>query len=156
MGADSARTILRMSAWSPQSLTPQVLLRASIAVATVTIALKFLAWWLTDSVGLLSDAMESIVNLASAAFALLMVRIAQRPADASHPYGHTKAEYFSAGFEGMMIIVAALGIMWAALLRFNNPQGLQQVGIGHSDQGTTAFRSIRNAKLAGSEASTSS
>ena len=67
---------------------------------SITIALKTLAWWLTGSVGLLSDAMESLVNLAGAAFALLMVRIAQRPADADHPYGHHKAEYFSAGFEG--------------------------------------------------------
>lgn len=109
---------------------PQVLLRWSVAVAAVTIALKTLAWWLTGSVGLLSDAMESIVNLASAAFALLMVTIARRPADADHPYGHHKAEYFSAGFEGLMIIVAAAGILWAALLRLSHPQPLQQVGIG--------------------------
>ena len=119
-----------MNKWSAQSLTPQVLLRASVVVAAVTIALKFLAWWLTGSVGLLSDAMESIVNLASALFALLMVNIAARPADADHPYGHHKAEYFSAGFEGLLIIVAAVGIAWAALLRFNDPRGLEQVGLG--------------------------
>ena len=71
------------------------LLRVSIVVAVITIAMKSLAWWITDSVGLLSDAMESFVNLASAAFALLMVTIARRPADADHPYGHHKAEYFS-------------------------------------------------------------
>jgi cation diffusion facilitator family transporter len=111
-------------------IPPQVLLRWSIAVAAVTIALKFLAWWLTDSVGLLSDAMESIVNLASAAFALLMVKIAQRPADDDHPYGHHKAEYFSAGFEGLMIMVAAAGIMWAALLRLGDPQPIEQLGLG--------------------------
>ena len=115
---------------SAQHVPPQVLLRWSIAVAAVTIALKTLAWWLTGSVGLLSDAMESIVNLASAAFALLMVKIAARPADADHPYGHTKAEYFSAGFEGLMIMVAAVGIAWAAFLRFRAPQPLEQVGIG--------------------------
>jgi cation diffusion facilitator family transporter len=115
---------------SARQLPPQLLLRWSIAVAAVTIVLKFLAWWLTGSVGLLSDAMESIVNLASAAFALLMVKIAQRPADADHQYGHHKAEYFSAGFEGLMIIVAAAGIAWAALLRFSDPQPLQQLGIG--------------------------
>ena len=111
-------------------LTPEILLRWSVAVAALTIALKTLAWWLTDSVALLSDAMESIVNLASAAFALLMVKIARRPADADHPYGHHKAEYFSAGFEGLMIIIAALGIVWAALLRLWDPRPLDQVGIG--------------------------
>ena len=110
--------------------TPQALLRVSLVVAAFTIALKFLAWWLTGSVGLLSDAMESMVNLASAAFALLMVRIAQRPADEGHPYGHHKAEYFSSGFEGLLIIVAALGIVWAALVRFGSPQPLEQVGWG--------------------------
>jgi cation diffusion facilitator family transporter len=111
-------------------LTPELLLRVSIAVAALTIALKTLAWWLTDSVGLLSDAMESIVNLASAAFALLMVKIAMRPADKEHQYGHTKAEYFSAGFEGLLIIVAALGIVWAAVQRFMAPRELDQLGMG--------------------------
>ena len=115
---------------SARRLEPQVLLRWSVGVAAVTITLKTLAWWLTGSVGLLSDAMESIVNLASAAFALLMVKIAQRPADADHPYGHHKAEYFSAGFEGLMIIVAAAGILWAALMRLANPQPIEQLGIG--------------------------
>ena len=76
-----------------KNLRPETLLRASIAVAVITIALKTAAWWITDSVGLLSDAMESFVNLASAIFALLMVTIAKRPADADHPYGHHKAEY---------------------------------------------------------------
>ena len=111
-------------------IPPEVLLRWSLAVAALTIALKTLAWRLTGSVGLLSDAMESIVNLASAAFALLMVRIARRPADAEHQYGHHKAEYFSAGFEGLLIMVAALGITWAALQRFMAPQPLQQLGLG--------------------------
>jgi cation diffusion facilitator family transporter len=111
-------------------IPPQVLLRWSIAVAVLTITLKTLAWWLTGSVGLLSDAMESIVNLASAAFALLMVKIAQRPADKEHPYGHHKAEYFSAGFEGLMIIIAAAAILWAALLRLADPQPLEQLGLG--------------------------
>ena len=115
---------------SAQRIPPAALLRWSVVVAAVTIALKTFAWWLTGSVGLLSDAMESLVNLASAAFALLMVKIAARPADADHPYGHHKAEYFSAGFEGLMIIVAAAGIAWAAVLRFRAPQPLEQVGIG--------------------------
>ena len=112
------------------NLPPQLLLRASIVVAVITIALKTLAWWITDSVGLLSDAMESLVNLASAVFALVMVTIARRPADADHPYGHHKAEYFSSGFEGLMIIVAALGIVWAAVQRLLTPHPLEQLGWG--------------------------
>ena len=111
-------------------LTPQRLLWASVVVAIITITLKTLAWYITDSVGLLSDAMESLVNLASAIFALVMVTIAQRPADEDHPYGHHKAEYFSSGFEGILIIAAALGIVWAASHRLLDPQSIQQVGWG--------------------------
>ena len=111
-------------------LTPQRLLMASIVVALITIAMKTFAWLLTDSVGLLSDAMESFVNLASAIFALVMVTIAQRPPDADHPYGHHKAEYFSSGFEGILIIGAALGILWAAGHRLFNPQPVEQLGWG--------------------------
>ena len=103
---------------------------ASVAVAVITIALKTLAWYITDSVGLLSDAMESLVNLASAVFGLVMVTIAARPADEDHPYGHHKAEYFSSGFEGILIIVAALGIVWAAGHRLLDPQPIEQVGWG--------------------------
>ena len=114
----------------PHWLTPQRLLGASVVVAVITIALKTLAWYITDSVGLLSDAMESLVNLASAIFALMMVTIAQRPADEDHPYGHHKAEYFSSGFEGILIIAAAMGIMWAAGHRLFDPQPLTQVGWG--------------------------
>jgi cation diffusion facilitator family transporter len=119
-----------MVRFAPEELEPQLLLRASIVVAVLTIALKTLAWWITDSVGLLSDAMESLVNLASAVFALLMVTIALRPADADHPYGHHKAEYFSSGFEGLLIIVAALGIIWAAVQRILHPHPLDQLGWG--------------------------
>ena len=111
-------------------LTPQGLLTISVVVALCTIALKTMAWWLTDSVGLLSDAMESLVNLASAVFGLMMVTVAARPADEDHPYGHHKAEYFSSGFEGVLIVVAALGIMWAAAHRVFDPQPLESVGIG--------------------------
>lgn len=111
-------------------MTPRRLLQASVAVALITIALKTAAWLVTGSVGLLSDAMESLVNLASAVFGLVMVTIAARPADADHPYGHHKAEYFSSGFEGVLIIAAALGIFWAAALRLWNPQPLEQVGWG--------------------------
>jgi cation diffusion facilitator family transporter len=115
---------------SLQSLTPQRLLWASVVVALITITLKTLAWYLTDSVGLLADAMESFVNLASAIFGLIMVTIAMRPADDDHPYGHHKAEYFSSGFEGVLIVGAALAIIWAAGHRLFDPQPLQQVGWG--------------------------
>ena len=111
-------------------LTPQRLLWASVGAAVITIVLKTLAWYITDSVGLLSDAMESFVNLASAIFALLMVTIAQRPADTEHPYGHHKAEYFSSGFEGILIVGAAAGIIWAAAHRLANPQPLNSLGWG--------------------------
>ena len=110
--------------------TPKRLLWASVGVALITLALKTGAWLLTDSVGLLSDAMESLVNLASAMFGLLMVTVAEAPPDEDHPYGHHKAEYFSAGFEGILIIVAGLGILWTAGHRIFDPQPLEQVGLG--------------------------
>lgn len=113
-----------------KELSPSLLLRVSIGVALLTIALKTLAWWITGSVGLLSDAMESLVNLASAVFALLMVKIALRPADEDHPYGHHKAEYFSSAFEGLAIIVAAGAIILAAVRRLLEPQPLEQLGWG--------------------------
>ena len=115
----------KLPAWSPRTL-----MWASVVVAIMTISLKTLAWWITDSVGLLSDAMESLVNLASAVFGLVMVTVAARPADAEHPYGHHKAEYFSSGFEGILIIVAAIGIVWAASHRIFDPQPIEQVGLG--------------------------
>jgi cation diffusion facilitator family transporter len=112
------------------ALTPKQLLKASVAVAVLTIALKTLAWHLTGSVALLSDAMESLVNLVSSVFALWMVSIAQRPADDDHPFGHDKAEYFSSGFEGFLILAAAVAIIVAASYRLMQPQPLEQVGIG--------------------------
>jgi cation diffusion facilitator family transporter len=117
--------ISKLPAWSPRTL-----MWASVVVAIMTITLKTLAWWITDSVGLLSDAMESLVNLASAVFGLVMVTVAAQPADAEHPYGHHKAEYFSSGFEGILIIVAAIGIIWAASHRIFDPQPIEQVGLG--------------------------
>jgi cation diffusion facilitator family transporter len=128
-----------------QRLTPRRLLFASVVVALVTIALKTVAWWLTDSVSLLSDALESLVNLAGATFGLWMVTIAARPADDDHPYGHHKAEYFSSGFEGVLIIAAALAIMWAATNRFINPVPLEQLNWG---MGLTVVSSALNALLA--------
>ena len=111
-------------------LTPRRLMQASIGVALLTIAMKTAAWYITGSVGLLSDAMESFVNLASAIFGLTMVTIAERPADDDHPFGHHKAEYFSSGFEGALIVGAALAIVWASVLRMFNPQPLEQLGWG--------------------------
>jgi cation diffusion facilitator family transporter len=108
----------------------RTLLRLSVATAIAAIAMKSLGWWLTGSVGLLSDAMESFVNLASALFSLAMVTIAERPADADHPFGHSKAEYFASGFEGLLIAGAAVAIIWAAALRFMNLQPLHGLGMG--------------------------
>ena len=108
----------------------KTLLKLSVVAALATIAMKTGAWWITGSVGLLSDAMESFVNLASALFAILMVTIAERPADDDHPFGHTKAEYFSSGFEGLLIVGAAVAIIWAAAHRFADPQPLEQLGWG--------------------------
>jgi len=102
----------------------------SIAAALGTIALKTLAWRLTGSVGLLSDALESLVNLAAAVMALLMLTLAARPADEEHAHGHTKAEYLASGFEGVLILGAAGAIALAAVHRLRAPQPLEQVGMG--------------------------
>ena len=102
----------------------------SIAAALSTIALKTVAWWLTGSVGLLSDALESGVNLAGALMALAMLTVAAQPPDDNHAYGHGKAEYFSSGFEGFLILIAAIGIGVAAIERLLHPQPLEQVGVG--------------------------
>ena len=102
----------------------------SVAAAAATITLKALAWWLTGSVGLLSDALESVVNLTAALLALSMLRLAASPPDADHPYGFSKAEYFSAGIEGALIVLAAAGIVWAALARLVAPQALDMALAG--------------------------
>lgn len=96
----------------------------SIAAAAATIGLKTLAWWLTGSVGLLSDALESIVNLAAALLALSMLRLAASPPDEDHPYGFSKAEYFAAGIEGALIVLAAAGILASAIPRLIEPRML--------------------------------
>src|SRR3982751_885443 len=111
-GLSTASTNLERYAW------------LSVAAAIATIGLKTLAWWLTGSVGLLSDALESLVNLAAALLALSMLRLAASPPDAEHPYGFSKAEYFSAGIEGALIVVAAAGIIWAAIPRLIEPRTL--------------------------------
>ena len=125
--------------------TPANLLRASVGVALATILLKALAWYLTGSVGLLSDALESFVNLAGALFALTMVTVAQLPADDNHPYGHHKAEYFSSGFEGLLIVGVSLAILWTAVERLVSPQPLERVGWG---MGLSVLSSALNGLLA--------
>jgi cation diffusion facilitator family transporter len=102
----------------------------SIAAAVVTIGLKAGAYWLTGSVGLLSDALESLVNLAAALMALAMLTIAARPADEDHAYGHSKAEYFASAAEGFLILVAAVSIGWAAWGRLLDPRPIEQPGLG--------------------------
>ena len=102
----------------------------SIGAALATIGLKTLAWWLTGSVGLLSDALESIVNLAAALLALTMLRVAASPPDENHPYGFSKAEYFAAGIEGALIVLAAAGILASAIPRLLEPEPLESPGLG--------------------------
>src|ERR671934_694990 len=103
------------------------LLWLSIAAAVATISLKTVAWLLTGSVGLLSDAAESVVNLAAAVVALAALRWAAKPADEEHTYGHAKAEYFSAGIEGAMILIAAVTIAVTATDRLLHPQPISDV-----------------------------
>lgn len=102
----------------------------SVLTAVLTMALKFWAWSATGSVGLLSDAMESLVNLAAALVALTVLTIAARPADADHPFGHDKAEYFSAAAEGFLILAAAIAIAMAAWDRLQHPAPLADIGLG--------------------------
>lgn len=102
----------------------------SIGAALATIGLKGGAYVITDSVGLLSDALESLVNLVAAVVALLALSVAARPADEEHAYGHTKAEYFSSGFEGALILVASVATLVAAALRLVEPRAVQEVGLG--------------------------
>lgn len=102
----------------------------AIATAVVVLALKFGAWWLTSSVGLLSDALESLANLAGAVMAYGMLVVAERPPDDEHVYGHSKAEYFASGFEGALILLAAAGIGWAGVARLLEPRELILLGPG--------------------------
>jgi cation diffusion facilitator family transporter len=102
----------------------------SIAAAVITIGMKLLAYWLTNSVGLLSDALESLVNLASAIVALIALTIAARPADEEFTFGYSKVEYFSSGFEGGMILIAAVAIAGTAIRRLFDPQPIEQIGLG--------------------------
>lgn len=111
-------------------MTPQYALRLSIGAAVATIALKWAAWWATGSVGFLSDALDSVVNLAGAGFALAMVSYARRPASDAFPYGYGKAEYFSSALEAVLILAAAAGILMVVAERFRTLQPLESLGLG--------------------------
>lgn len=106
------------------------IISVAIAVSLLTISMKTVAWLLTGSVGLLSDALESVVNLVAALVGLVVILWSTRPPDEDHTYGHEKADYVSAGFEGAMILLAALTIAYAAIDRLIHPAGLTEVGIG--------------------------
>ena len=106
----------------------------SVFTAIGVLALKLGAWKLTGSVGLLSDALETCTNLGGALMALLMLRLAAQPPDDEHAYGHTKAEYFSSGFEGMLIFLAAAVIVVQALPGLWRPHALQEADIGRSEE----------------------
>jgi cation diffusion facilitator family transporter len=134
---------------APPAATRDALTRLvwlSIAAAVATIALKTAAWRVTGSLGLLSDAAESVVNLVAALFALVIVRWAARPPDEQHAYGHEKADYLSAGVEGTLIVVAAVGIAWAAIGRLVNPRPLSQVGIGVAVSGVASLINLAVAR----------
>lgn len=128
MGTGSSTSTAGRAPAAPVSLTRYAWL--SIAAAVVTIGLKAGAYAVTGSVGLLSDALESVVNLVAAVIALVALTVAARPADETHHYGHTKAEYFSAVVEGLMIFVAAALIIVSAVQRLIHPQPLESLGIG--------------------------
>lgn len=117
-------------------------LKFSVAAAVITIALKTGAWAVTGSVGLLSDAAESVVNLVAAVVALSVVHFASRPPDEDHAYGHDKADYFSAGFEGGLILLAAGSIGFAAIERLANPQEVEALGVGLAAVGIAAMLNL--------------
>jgi cation diffusion facilitator family transporter len=102
----------------------------SIVAALLTITIKLIAYLLTNSVGLLSDALESCVNLVAAVVALIMLRLAEKPPDQQHEFGHNKAEYFSSAVEGGLIVLAAVSIIWSAIPRLLHPQPLENIGFG--------------------------
>ncbi len=114
----------------PPAGNPTSFAALAAVAAVIVIGLKLGAWWITGSVGLLSDAVESLANLAGALMALAMLWVAARPPDDGHAFGHSKAEYFSSGFEGALILIAGIGILWAAIPRLVDPRPVEAVGVG--------------------------
>ena len=135
-----------------KSLQPFILL--SIAAAVATILLKFYAYWVTNSVGFLSDALESFVNLFAAIFAFVMLKLAQKPADEKHEFGHSKAEYFSSAAEGALILIASFSIIWSSIPRLFDPYPIDNIQVrgffatGHVDQSVVGFTLVRIGKNA--------
>lgn len=119
----------------------------SITAAVVTIGLKFAAWGMTGSVGLLSDAAESVINLVAATVALIVILWATRPADEDHSYGHEKADHLAAGFEGGLIVLAAVGVAYAAVNRLLHPAELETLGAGIAVSGVATVVNLAAARL---------
>jgi cation diffusion facilitator family transporter len=119
----------------------------SIATASVTLGIKWAAWWLTGSVGLLSDALEGFINLGAGLLALWMLRVAVSPPDEKHPYGLSKAEYFAAGIEGTLIMLAAAGIVASALPRLISPQPIETPWLGLGLSGLAAAINFAAARV---------
>lgn len=117
----------------------------SVAAAVVTIVLKFFGYRVTGSVGLLSDAAESLINLAAALVAVFVLKVIARPADRDHEFGHSKAEYFAAGLEGALILAAAAYIIYASVLRLLDPQPIEGIGLGMA---LTVLASVINGVVA--------
>ena len=131
-----------MSPIAPDARALTRLAWLSALAAVTTLLLKVSAWAVTGSVGMLSDALETLVNLAGATLAILMLTIASRPADEDHPYGHGKAEYFSSGVEGALILFGGIGIGIAAVHRLLAPRPLEQLGVGLALAGGAAVLNL--------------
>ncbi|MDI6854110.1 MAG: cation diffusion facilitator family transporter [Deltaproteobacteria bacterium] len=118
------------AAFLEQQRTRLIAILVSLLAGTALMAGKFFAYWLTGSAAIFSDALESIINVVASAFALMSISLAAKSPDPSHPYGHGKIEYFSAGFEGALIVLAALGIFYQAWSRLFAPQELPNLNVG--------------------------
>ncbi len=132
---------------APARPNPTAYAWLSVATAVGTLALKAVAAWATGSVSLLSDALESIVNLVAAALAVVALRLAARPADSAHPHGYEKVEYFSSGFEGALILVAAAGIAVEAIPRLLSPRPIESVSVGLLFSGIACVANLVVARL---------
>ena len=115
----------------------------SVSISTLLMALKFYTFWLTNSTAILSDALESIINVVASSFALWSILLAAKPPDRSHPYGHGKVEFFSAGFEGALIIFASGAILWEALPGIWHPKSLPMKSVSVNGNAWTDFDPVK-------------